>query len=211
MPDVAAVILAAGRSQRFRAAGGQEISKLAAPLDGKAVVRHVAETALASRARPIVVVTGHAREAVEAALTGLPVGFAHNANFATGLASSLKTGLAALPGGVAGALILLGDMPAIDGATLDRLIAGFAARPEALAILPVRAGRRGNPALLSRALFAALETLDGDEGARRILAEADAGRIVEVEVDGEGATLDIDTPDDLAAARKARGKTHDAP
>ena len=148
MPDIAAIILAAGRSQRFRAEGGREISKLVASLDGKPLVRHVAEAALASRARPVVVVTGHAREAVEAALAGLPVAFVDNAGFATGLASSLNVGVAALPSGVAGALIILGDMPEIEAATLDCLIDAFARRPDALAATPIHAGRRGNPALL---------------------------------------------------------------
>jgi molybdenum cofactor cytidylyltransferase len=206
MADIGAIILAAGRSQRFRAEGGREISKLVASLDGKPLVRHAAEAALASRARPVVVVTGHAREAVEAALAGLPVVLANNAGFAAGLASSLKVGVAALPSGVAGALVLLGDMPEVETTTLDRLIDAFALRPEALAATPIRAGRRGNPALLSRALFGALARLDGDEGARRLLAEADPVRIVDVAVDGDGVTLDIDTPDDLAAARRARNQ-----
>jgi molybdenum cofactor cytidylyltransferase len=204
MPEIGAVVLAAGRSSRFRAAGGEEISKLVALLDGKPLVRHAAEAALASRARPVVVVTGHAREAVEAALAGLPVVFAHNAAFAAGLASSLRAGVAALPADVAGALVLLGDMPRIEAALLDRLIEAFAARPLALAAAPVHGGRRGNPALLSRALFAALARLEGDEGARRLLGEADPKRIVEVEVESDGVTLDIDTPGELAAARNLR-------
>lgn len=204
MAEVGAVVLAAGRSSRFRAEGGAEVSKLVALLFGKPLVRHVAEAALASRARPVVVVTGHARDAVEAALTGLPIVFVHNAEFASGLASSLKAGVAALPGGVAGALVLLGDMPAIEAALLDRLIDAFAARPLAFAAAPVRAGRRGNPVLLSRALFPALARLEGDEGARRLLGEADPGGLVEVEVESDGVTLDIDTPGELAAARNLR-------
>jgi molybdenum cofactor cytidylyltransferase len=204
MSEIGAVVLAAGRSSRFRAEGGQEVSKLVARFGGKPLVRHAAEAALASRARPVVVVTGHAREAVEAALAGLPLLFAHNPDFASGLASSLKTGVAALPAHVAGALVLLGDMPAIEAPLLDRLIAAFAARPLALAAAPVHAGRRGNPVLLSRALFAALSRLEGDEGARRLLSQADPLGVVELEVEGDGVTLDIDTPSELAAARKLR-------
>ncbi len=204
MSEIGAVVLAAGRSSRFRAEGGLEASKLVALLGGKPLVRRAAEAALASRARPVVVVTGHAREAVEAALAGLPLAFAHNPDFAGGLASSLKAGVAALPSGVAGALVLLGDMPRIEAALLDRLIDAFTARPLALAAAPVHAGRRGNPVLLSRALFVALARLEGDEGARRLLREADPRRIVEVEVESDGVTLDIDTPGDLAAARNLR-------
>ena len=150
MPDIAAIILAAGRSLRFRAEGGREISKLVASLDGKPLVRHVAEAALASRARPVVVVTGHAQEVVEAALAGLPVVFANNAGFAAGLASSLKVGVAALPSGVAGALVLLGDMP--------RRRAGDPRSPDRrLRAAPRRARRDANscrPARQSRSIVA---------------------------------------------------------
>ncbi|MBV8472210.1 MAG: nucleotidyltransferase family protein, partial [Hyphomicrobiales bacterium] len=163
-----------------------------------------ARAALASRARPVVAVTGHAREDIEAALAGLDVVFAHNPDYATGIASSLKTGIAALPESVAGALILLGDMPAIDAGLLDRLIEAFAARSGALAAAPVHAGRRGNPVLLSRALFPAIAGIEGDEGARRLLRAADPALVVEIPADGEAVALDIDTPEDLAAARESQ-------
>jgi molybdenum cofactor cytidylyltransferase len=205
MSEIAAVILAAGRSARFRAEGGQEISKLAALLDGKPLVRHAAEAALASRARPVVVVTGYARREVEAALAGLPLAFVDNPDFASGMASSLKAGVAALPAEVAGALIVLGDMPRVEGATLDRLIEAFVARSDALAAAPMHAGRRGNPVLLSRALLAALARLEGEEGARRLLGEVGPGSVVDVQVESDGVTFDIDTPSELAAARSLRG------
>jgi molybdenum cofactor cytidylyltransferase len=202
MADVAAVILAAGRSSRYRAAGGAEVSKLVADFGGQALVRTVARAALASRAAPVVVVTGHAREAVEGALKGLPLGFAYNPDFASGLASSLKAGVAALPETARGALVLLGDMPAVAPAAIDRIIAAFLARPAALAVAPIVAGRRGNPVLLSRALFAKVARLLGDEGARRLLGSANAGDVAEVPFDEAGVALDIDTPEDLVAARK---------
>lgn len=204
MAEIGAVVLAAGRSTRFAAGGGAEPSKLVALLGGEPLVRHAVGAALGSRARPVVIVIGHARESVEAALEGLGVAFAHNADYASGLASSLRTGISALPGNVAGALVLLGDMPAVDAAMLDRLIDAFAARPGALAAVPVHAGRRGNPVLLSRALFPVIGRLDGDEGARRLLREADPARIVELEANGEAVTLDVDTPEDLEAARGPR-------
>ena len=202
MSEVAAIVLAAGKSERFRAAGGAEISKLVASLRGEPLVRVAARAALGSRARPLIIVTGHAREAVEAALADLPLDFAHNPAFATGLASSLKVGIAALPANVAGALILLGDMPAVTPTVIERLLAAFEARPDALAVVPVTGGRRGNPVLVARALFAGVSELTGDEGARRLLRESDPKRMVEVAMEGEAAALDVDTPEDLAAARK---------
>src|SRR4029077_19838525 len=62
---IGAVVLAAGQSSRFRAGGGPDLTKLVAKLDGKAIVQRVVETALAARARPIVVVTGYARDSVQ--------------------------------------------------------------------------------------------------------------------------------------------------
>ena len=202
MAEVAAILLAAGSASRFRAAGGEYSTKLAAPLAGKPLVRHAAEAALASRARPLVVVTGHEQAAVEAALAGLEVRFVHNAAYRDGLASSLKAGVAALPESADGALILLGDMPAVTPALIDRLIAAFDQRPDALAAAPVVGGRRGNPALLARALFAAVAELGGDEGARKLLDGAAPERMIEVDASGFGASLDVDTPLALAEAHR---------
>jgi molybdenum cofactor cytidylyltransferase len=203
MVEIAAIILAAGCSTRFAAAGGLETTKLTAGLGGKPLARYAAEAALASSARPVVVVTGHASADVEAALRGLALNIVFNARFFSGLASSLRAGIAALPGDVDGAVVLLADMPAVTGRLIDRLIAKFAERPEALAAAPVQGGRRGNPILLAAALFPAVAQLEGDEGARRLLDGLPAERLLEAPIDGEGATLDVDTPEGLAAARRA--------
>ena len=200
MVKIAAIVLAAGRSTRFAAAGGTGATKLTAPLAGKPLARYAAEAALASSARPIVVVTGHARSAVEAALRGLSLQFAHNPDFAAGLSTSLRTGLAALPEDAAGAVVLLADMPAVRPSLIDQLIAAFAKQPSALAAAPTQDGRRGNPILLARALIPAVADIQGDEGARRLLAVLPPGRLLEVPVDDKSVNLDIDTPDALAAA-----------
>ena len=200
MTEIAAVILAAGRSSRYCELGGAEASKLVADYRGAPLVRAVADAALASRAQPIFVVTGHARAEVEAALAGLPLTFVDNPDFATGLASSLKTGIGALPQGVAGAVVLLGDMPEIQARVIDSLIDRLADNPDAVAAAPVFAGQRGNPVLLGRSLFLKLARLGGDEGARRLLNGAEG--VIDVPFDDAAVTLDIDTPAELAAARK---------
>src|SRR5579884_729248 len=112
MNDLAAIILAAGLGTRF-AGGNASTTKLLAELDRKPLVRHVADAALASGARPVIVVTGHAREGVENALRELPLTFVHNADYVSGLASSVRVGIAAVPQEAAGAIILLGDMPLV--------------------------------------------------------------------------------------------------
>jgi molybdenum cofactor cytidylyltransferase len=198
MTEIAALLLAAGSASRYRAAGGPEPSKLVASYRGEPLARAAARAALGA-GLAVTVVTGHAREAVEAALQGLPLSFVYNPDFATGLASSLKAGVRALRPETDGALVLLGDMPEVTPALLTRLVAAFAARSDALAVIPVHAGRRGNPVLLARALFGDIEALTGDEGARRLIQAADPGRVVELDVADAAVTLDIDTPADLAA------------
>ncbi len=205
---VAAIVLAAGTASRYRAADPSVATKLVASYGGvhggsdgaMPLVRRAVAAALASRAGPVVVVTGHAAAEVRAALDGCAVGFVHNADYASGLASSLRAGVSALPDGASGALVLLGDMPEVTAPLLDRLIAAFAAAPGADAAVPVHGGRRGNPALLGRGLFAPALALAGDEGARRLLARA---RVVEVEVDDAGVLLDVDEP---AALRAVPGR-----
>jgi molybdenum cofactor cytidylyltransferase len=197
--NVAAVILAAGRSTRM---GGP--NKLLAELNGKPMVRIVAEQVIASKAakaaRPIVV-TGHQADQVEAALAGLDLGFVHNADYADGLASSVKTGIAAVGDDADGAVVCLGDMPLVGTQLVDRLIDAFDPDRGALIVVPVADGRRGNPVLWSRRFFAELMTLGGDVGARHLIAKH-AEAVTEVPVEGSGAFLDIDTPDALDQARR---------
>jgi molybdenum cofactor cytidylyltransferase len=190
--NVAALVLAAGRSTRM---GGP--NKLLAKINGKPLVRIVAEQALASKASSVVVVTGHQQSEVEQALHGLNVGFTHNPAFADGLATSVKAGIAAVPKDADGALVCLGDMPLIDAQLIDRLIEAFSPDKGSLIVLPVAGGRRGNPVLWSRRFFGELMTLDGDIGARHLIAQHGEA-VAEVEVEGKSAFLDIDTPEALA-------------
>jgi molybdenum cofactor cytidylyltransferase len=156
---------------------------------------------LASKAKGVIVVTGHQAEQVEKALQGLNVKFVRNPSFAQGLAGSVKAGVAAVPGDADGAVICLGDMPLIDAHLIDRLIEAFAPDRGNLIAVPVSDNRRGNPVLWSRRFFNELMTLDGDIGARHLIARHSEA-VAEVPVEGHGAFLDIDTPQALAAAQR---------
>ena len=192
--SVAATILAAGRSTRMGS------NKLMEELQGKPLVRHVAEAALASRARPVLVITGHERERVQAALDGLDVRFIHNPDFADGLSTSLKAGVAALPRGVTGVIVLLGDMPFVELDVINSLSKAFEGQPHAIAAVPVHRGEWGNPVLVSRVLFGDIAKLQGDAGARKLLAGR-SGEVLEVPVSRDAILIDLDTPEALAKAR----------
>jgi molybdenum cofactor cytidylyltransferase len=193
---VAAIVLAAGRSTRM---GGP--NKLLENISGKPLVRIAAEEALGSRARPVVVVTGHERARVEAALAGLDVRLVHNPDYAEGLSTSVKAGLAALPPETEAAIVCLGDMPQVTSALIDRVIAAFDPEKNALVVLPTFSGKRGNPVLWSRRFFPELMALEGDVGARHLIG-AYPEVVTEVPVENAAAMVDIDTPDALRAVKR---------
>jgi molybdenum cofactor cytidylyltransferase len=190
---VAAIILAAGQSRRM---GGP--NKLLARFDGEPLIRRIARRAISSRADPVIVVTGHRAEDVSAVLEGLNVQVVHNADFADGLATSLKAGLQAVPEEAGGALVLLADMPEISTAIIDRLVDAFRARSGPAIVLPTIAGKRGNPVLWARDYFPELMSVTGDTGARHILAQHEEA-VERVEI-GAAAGTDVDTPEALAKA-----------
>ncbi|MBI3709210.1 MAG: NTP transferase domain-containing protein [Proteobacteria bacterium] len=194
-PRIAAVVLAAGRSSRMAPA-----NKLLTEIDGTPMVERAVAAALASQARPVIVVTGHDGARVRAALAGKSVTFVDNPDFATGLSTSVKAGITALPGDVDGALFVLGDMPRVTPAHLDRLIAAFSPADGRLICVPTHHAKRGNPVLWAARFFAEMQAIDGDRGARTLLGEH-AERVCEVDMADDGVLLDIDTPDALAALR----------
>ena len=195
-PRIGALLLAAGQSRRM---GGP--NKLLAEVDGTPMVARVAQRLLASRARPIIAVLGNQAEAVDAAIGKLPVERIRNPEFAEGLSTSLKCGIAALPSDLDGALVCLGDMPLLTGRHLDRLIAAFNPLEGRAIVVPVRRGKRGNPVLWSKRFFPEMTELAGDVGAKHLIGEH-AELVAEVEMDDDAVLVDIDTPEALDALRR---------
>lgn len=192
---LAAIVLAAGRSTRM---GGP--NKLLAEISGRPLVRIAVQEALASQARPVIVVTGHQRERVEAALDGLDGVLVHNLQFADGLSTSLKAGIAAAPSDVDGVIVCLADMPQVNAKLMDRLLSAFDPEKGALIVVPTIDGKRGNPVVWSRRFFSELAALDGDIGARHLIASYPEA-VTEVPLSGNAALVDVDTPDALKAVK----------
>jgi len=192
MMTVAGVILAAGRSARMAPR-----NKLLETIGRQPIIARVAEVALASGVKPVVVVTGFEAQRIAEALRGLDVACVHNPDFDAGLGTSVGAGLAAIPVDCDGALVLLGDMPSVEAGDLAVLIAAFAAKDRNSICVPVRHGRIGNPVLWGRAHFPELMTLSGDAGGKRLL-EVHRERVTEVEVASDGIFADVDTGFDLA-------------
>lgn len=196
MRRIAIVLLAAGASSRL---GSEGHHKLLATFDGVPLVRRIAERAASSIADTVVVVTGARGEDVAIAIDGLSLRLVVNAEYRSGMASSLSAGLRALAiTEYDGVLVLLADMPRIETDHINRLIAAFRASPVSSVVRSVHNAQPGNPVILPRALFERVQALEGDVGARRLI-KASGWPIIDVEI-GEAASIDVDTQEDLLAA-----------
>lgn len=194
--SIGAVILAAGQSRRMGS-----VNKLLEPIAGLPMIRRTVEAALSSGINSVTVVTGYEAEKVRDSLAGLNVNFVHNEDFADGLSTSLKTGLAAVPDSEAGAIVCLGDMPQIESGHINALISQFDPGAGRSIGVPVHRGKRGNPILWARQFFIPMVEISGDVGARHLIG-ANAELVYEVEFEDTAVLTDLDTPEEWAQYRK---------
>lgn len=194
---IAGLVLAAGRASRMGAVG----HKLLAEFDGEPLVRRSARAVAGGGVDRVAVITGHRAEEIRAALDGMDLDVGHNPDFASGMASSLATGLD-LPAVAEadGVVVMLADMPAVSADDIRALVDAFRREGGRAVVRAVSAGKRGNPVLLPRALFPALRQLEGDAGARSII-ETCGLPVLDIDI-GAAAHLDVDTPE---AVREAGG------
>jgi molybdenum cofactor cytidylyltransferase len=170
------IVLASGRGERFRAAGGQG-SKLQALLAGKPVLAHTIAAVEASGLPWHVEDVGH-----------------------PGRGDSIGAAVRATPD-AAGWLILPGDLPLVQATTLRAVAAALVGSTKAAQ--PSHAGERGHPVGFARDCFAALSVLEGNQGASPVLLALRAmNSVAKVEVDDIGIVTDIDTPQALAQAER---------
>ena len=186
---IAGVLLAAGGATRF---GSQ---KLIATLNGTPIVR-LAARALAAATDISIIVVGSESTSVRAALGETDARVVENPDWAQGLATSLRCGIAAVPANVAAAIVSLGDQPGLDVAVARSLIARWRDTESPIVTARYR-GVRGHPVLFDRSVFAEIATLRGDAGAKALI-EQSPDRVAYVDIDAD-VPRDVDTKDDLAA------------
>jgi molybdenum cofactor cytidylyltransferase len=190
-PRIAAIILAAGMSRRMGS------NKLLATLpDGRTLIAATVENALTSAAHPVIVVTGHQDREIRAALAGHKIRFVHAETFAAGMAESVRTGIAALSDSIGAALIILGDMPLVSAATIDKILSSFDPEEGREIVVPVHDGQRGNPVLWGAKFFPELLGISGDIGARNILLRH-MESVAEINIADDSVLRDFDTPEAL--------------
>jgi len=196
LPRIVALVLAAGRSSRMAPA-----NKLLVEIDGVPMVRRAVEAACAAQVVATTVVLGNDAGRVRKTLQGCEASLVEATDFADGLSASLRSGIAALPGDIDGVLVLLGDMPRVTTAHLDRLIAAFAPAEGRAICVPTYRAKRGNPVLWDVRFLPEMRGLAGDQGARALLGRH-ADQVCEVEMPDDGVLLDVDTPAALTALQE---------
>lgn len=189
-PSIGAVILAAGASLRMGT------PKQFLSFNGRTLIRHTAETALASRCHPVMVVTGAHSSRLRNEISNLPVQFAENRLWDEGIGSSIRTGIVALQENyhVRASVIILCDQPFVSAQVINDLIAAYETH-QPLAVASEYGGTCGVPALFSRPLFSELISLQGTRGAKQVLKQF-REQVICIPV--PAGTLDIDTPEDYA-------------
>lgn len=204
-PVIAAVLLAAGSSSRMR---GRD--KLLEPVDGAPLLQRVATQLVQSGVDEIVCVSRPEDAARREALASLSLTHVENPLAAEGMATSISKGIATLSTKVDAAIVVMGDMPEIASADIDRLIAAFDPEEDRSIIRAVTPeGVPGHPVLFGRRFFEVLRNLDGDRGARAIVAEHPEF-VVDVALAGQSAVTDLDTPEAWSEWQTARSQNRRA-
>jgi molybdenum cofactor cytidylyltransferase len=189
---VAGIILAAGESRRF----GRPKQLL--DWHGQPFVRAIAQTALAAKLTPILVVTGSDAAQIEAVVKDLPVKILHNREWQSGQSSSIRAGLRAVPKKNGAVIFLLADQPQVTPQLLRAMVERHAANLPAI-IAPTVGEQRATPVLFDRTTFPDLQALTGDMGGRAIFAKFS---LTYLAWHDENLLLDVDTSEDYERLKR---------
>ncbi len=184
--QIGGIIMAAGGSSRF----GEPKQLLL--WKGAPLIRHAAITALQAGLSPVIVVVGASAEEVTSAIKDLPVRIVNNQEWATGMSTSIKAGVTALPKGIGGVVFMQADQPHIPPALIRSLVETHEATLNPI-IAPQIDGQRGNPVLFDVSTFEKLLQLEGDIGGRALFGQY---QVRWVPWHDPKILLDIDSPED---------------
>jgi molybdenum cofactor cytidylyltransferase len=188
MPEICAIILAAGESTRIGT------NKLLLPWNGKPMISFIIENVIQAQFDHILVVLGAFRDDILPLIKKMPVRHCYNPYYKQGMLSSVQCGFRNLPDTANAAMVFLGDQPMISGAVARLLIQEYR-KSKAGMLVPSYKGKRGHPVLIDTKYKNAIEKLDPAEGLRALFYRSNED-IKEVEVDEPGILRDIDTLND---------------
>ncbi|MFZ2061476.1 MAG: nucleotidyltransferase family protein [Candidatus Binatus sp.] len=186
------ILLAAGESRRM------SYPKPLLKIDGQTFIERIAQSMLTVVPRLVIVLGAHSDRARAVIPRDQRIVIVENPKYSRGQLSSLKVGLSAIQPDSTAALVHLGDHPMVRAETFRTLVDSYNQTGQPIAIARYE-GHRGHPVIFDRAIFAELQSAPEEEGARHVV-NADASRVVYVDMDDPGINLDLDTPSDLARA-----------
>lgn len=187
------IVLAAGKSERMHGR-----NKLLSKIDGKTMIRRVAETALSSKVDEVIVVLGYEANKVRAELADLPCRFVVNKEYERGQSSSVKAGLGEVSEATRAILVLPGDLAKIDPASIDSVVDEYLLRGGKIIVAAYK-GKLGHPILLGRELFDEVRQIDEQTMGLKAVIKKHEGDVRLVETGSENVLRDVDTPEDLRA------------
>jgi len=185
---ICAIVLAAGLSRRMGA------QKVLLPFGGKTVIAHIVDQLLGSRIDKVYMVTGHQAERISGELSDRAVSIVNNPDYESGMLSSVRCGLRALPEQCKGVLVVLGDQPSITSKLIDRMLQSFETIEKRI-LVPFYNGRRGHPILFSGLYREEILTHYDDVGLRGLL-HAHPDEVFELTVSNSSVLSDMDYPQD---------------
>ncbi|MHC4170125.1 MAG: nucleotidyltransferase family protein [Planctomycetota bacterium] len=185
---ICAVVLAAGLSRRMG------VQKLLLPFGGKTVIGHIVDQILAGAVDRTYVVVGHESERVRRELSERNVTIVSNPDYESGMLSSVRCGLAALPSECRAVLVTLGDQPSVTSKLIDQIVRSFD-KGEKKILVPFYNGRRGHPVLFSTVYRDEILTCYDDVGLRGLL-HAHPENVFELSVSTSAVLSDMDCPQD---------------
>jgi molybdenum cofactor cytidylyltransferase len=193
---IPAVVLAAGKSSRM----GRTKALLPIGSSGETFLTRIIRVLREGGIERIVVVIGGDAAGVRASLPRDDASFTtvENPHYEDGQLSSLLVGLHAVEqrfDDVEAVMMTLVDLPLISSATTRAVLDAFRGNPDAPLVRPRRRDRHGHPVVFNRSIFGELRRADPSEGAKPVV-HAHASEEVNVDVDDDGAFIDIDTPED---------------
>ena len=196
---IGAVLLAAGEGRRM---GG--VAKPLIRLQGVPLISRQLVALSGAGVDEVVVVTGHARHAVEDEVRSFVVTLAHNDAHADGQQSSVRVGLAALSGPFDAVIVMPADMPLIGASDLTELIGAFKKRPAGHIVVPVVNGQRGNPIILGDQALARILASDTNLGCRHLI-ERQPELVHAYETTNARFVADLDTVEDVQELARRSG------
>ena len=189
---ISAILLAAGESKRM-----VDENKLVKKYKNIPLIKHAVSNVLNSSIDELIIVLGYQKEAIEKIIEeNKKIKFIANPNFESGIASSIKKGLDSLPKETEAFFICLGDMPNVNKEIYNQLINASFGNKDKEIFVPYYQERQANPILFSKKMKDEIQKIEGDFGAKKIIADNEK-KVFKLSIQDKGVITDFNNINDF--------------